>query len=68
MPAAKRKCTVATVVVRVQVRRLAVALILAKGFAAPELAKVYARAGELCHEVDDPELWFRSCAARGTSP
>ena len=44
------------------------ALILAKGFAAPELAEVYARAGELCHEVDDPELWFRSCAARGSSP
>lgn len=34
---------------------LAVALITAKGFAAPELAAVYTRAGELCHEVDDPE-------------
>ena len=28
---------------------------MAKGFAAPELAAVYARAGELCNEVDDPE-------------
>ena len=36
-------------------RTLAVALIMAKGFAAPELAAVYARAGELCNEVDDPE-------------
>jgi predicted ATPase len=34
---------------------LAVVLITAKSFAAPELAEVYTRAGELCNEVDDPE-------------
>jgi predicted ATPase/DNA-binding CsgD family transcriptional regulator len=34
---------------------LAVALITAKSYAAPGLAEVYTRAGELCNEVDDLE-------------
>jgi hypothetical protein len=47
-------------------RALAVALTMAKGFAAPELAEVYTRSGELCNEVDDPETLV-PVLSRGTS-
>lgn len=47
---------------------LAVALITAKSYAAPGLAEVYTRAGELCNEVDDLETLVPVLCGWWTSP